>query len=59
MTDCSIKGCPRPARARGWCTTHYKRWKRHGDPKTNLYARKDLPPMSVVNDNEKLPSDPR
>lgn len=29
---CSIEGCDAPYLARGWCTAHYKRWKRHGDP---------------------------
>lgn len=29
---CSIEGCERPHNARGWCTTHYERWRRHGDP---------------------------
>jgi hypothetical protein len=29
---CSIEGCPRPSRKRGWCETHYTRWKRHGSP---------------------------
>lgn len=28
---CSIEGCSRPLVARGWCDTHYRRWKRHGD----------------------------
>lgn len=31
-TTCSIEGCDRPARGRGWCDPHYKRWLRHGDP---------------------------
>lgn len=31
MTACSIEGCTRIARARGWCTTHYSRWWKHGD----------------------------
>ena len=34
---CSIDGCdqtadPHKGGARGWCTTHYMRWRRHGDP---------------------------
>jgi len=30
--SCSIKGCGRPVVTRGWCTTHYGRWRRTGDP---------------------------
>lgn len=29
---CSIEGCERRAAKRGWCATHYQRWRRHGDP---------------------------
>lgn len=29
---CSIEGCGKPIRHRGWCAKHYKRWYRHGDP---------------------------
>lgn len=29
---CSVDGCPKPVRARGWCRDHYYRWKRNGDP---------------------------
>lgn len=29
---CTVEGCDRPMRARGWCTRHYQRWQRHGDP---------------------------
>ena len=30
---CSIEGCAKPARARGWCSAHYQRWQRTGDPR--------------------------
>lgn len=29
---CSIEGCIRPVKARGWCQTHYARFRRYGDP---------------------------
>ena len=29
---CSIDGCTRTHKARGWCGTHYRRWERYGDP---------------------------
>lgn len=32
MSKCSIPDCLRRAEKRGWCSPHYKRWERHGDP---------------------------
>ncbi len=29
---CSIDECLRPSKARGFCNTHYERWRKHGDP---------------------------
>lgn len=29
---CSIENCERPSYCRGWCTLHYNRWYRTGDP---------------------------
>lgn len=29
---CSINGCEKPARRRGWCSAHHSRWRRHGSP---------------------------
>lgn len=29
---CTVDGCDRPSRARGWCKMHWHRWRRHGDP---------------------------
>lgn len=31
---CSIEGCDRASKSRGWCATHYERWRQHGDPLT-------------------------
>lgn len=28
---CSVEGCGRAAWSRGWCGTHYRRWRIHGD----------------------------
>lgn len=29
---CSIEGCEKPIRTRGWCEMHYTRVRKHGDP---------------------------
>ena len=31
MKHCSIDGCEKPRKARGWCDAHWCRWRRHGD----------------------------
>ena len=38
VTDgtCSVDGCGRPSRVRGWCVMHYGRWRRHGNVLTVL-----------------------
>ncbi len=30
--DCAVEGCTGWAKVRGWCNTHYERWRKHGDP---------------------------
>lgn len=32
MRRCDIEGCGNKHYARGWCNTHYARWKQHGNP---------------------------
>ena len=32
---CSIDGCSKPEKSRGWCGAHYARWRRNGDPLTD------------------------
>ena len=29
---CSIDGCESPVKSRGWCSKHWQRWYKHGDP---------------------------
>lgn len=31
-TTCSIPSCNHPRLARSWCSTHYMRWRKYGDP---------------------------
>lgn len=33
---CTVDGCDREAQSRGWCSTHYMRWYKHGDPNAVL-----------------------
>ena len=42
MKVCSIDGCDGAVRARGWCTRHYCRWRKHGDPLVGGIAVPDL-----------------
>ena len=40
MNECSIDGCEKPIRARGWCATHWSRWNRTGE--TSNEGRKTM-----------------
>lgn len=31
--ECAIDGCQRPVLDRGWCVIHWRRWRKHGDPR--------------------------
>lgn len=33
---CSVEGCEKRVKNRGWCSMHYERWRKHGDPLTTL-----------------------
>jgi hypothetical protein len=35
---CSVDGCGKPVKSRGWCQTHYQRWVRRGDVSVTLPA---------------------
>ncbi len=42
---CSVEHCEDPAKVRGWCTLHYKRWKATGDPLLTKGTPHGLTPM--------------
>ncbi len=46
---CSIQGCCKPEKARGWCTAHYSRWKKHGDTGVTLVTFQG-DPMKFIQD---------
>lgn len=45
MTDrnCSVEDCDSNARTRGWCNSHYARWRRYGDPLGEQQKRTPIP----------------
>ncbi|UQE74223.1 sigma-70 region 4 domain-containing protein [Gordonia sp. PP30] len=39
MRRCEVVGCGREHRARGYCGTHWQRWRKHGDPLAGVPVR--------------------
>ena len=52
--QCAIEECDKPVKGRGWCNTHWKRWRKYGDPLKCKYQRRHTAPDGYV----KIP-DPR
>lgn len=44
---CSVESCVRESRTRGWCSAHYDRWKKCGDPMPDK-------PLRVIRRNRTL-----
>lgn len=44
-STCTVAGCERQHLARGWCGTHYRRWRLYGDP--TAYAPPPTSPRHV------------
>ena len=45
MRVCSVEDCGLPVLARSWCTAHYQRWRRHGDPLAGGARRRTTLPL--------------
>lgn len=43
MKTCSIEGCGRPHDAKGYCTAHWKRWRKYGEPLAGSTPKGELP----------------
>ncbi len=42
MKLCSVGGCTKRLKTRGWCGMHYMRWLRYGDPMPGLKAKASI-----------------
>lgn len=47
---CDVDGCEKRARARGWCSSHYSRWKRYGNPTAGTPKRRRAPSRECFED---------
>lgn len=45
---CSIESCDNPGYCRGWCSTHYYRWRNHGDPLAGRIRNKKRAACSIA-----------
>ena len=45
---CSVELCDRTSNARGWCSMHWKRWRKHGDPTKIVNVGKHISPDGYV-----------
>lgn len=39
-TECSVIDCGRPIYGHGFCSAHYQRWRKHGDPRPDVPIRR-------------------
>lgn len=42
-STCSVDGCDKPLRARGWCQPHWARWRVHGDVQADIPISRKRP----------------
>lgn len=43
---CSIEGCGKGVAKRGWCSPHYQRWRRTGDPRPRVHRTAKGEPLA-------------
>lgn len=48
---CRVKGCPNRIQGRGWCGTHYTRWRKYGSPMGYVTLEQQLLERIVIDDN--------
>ncbi|MCY4245792.1 MAG: GIY-YIG nuclease family protein [Gammaproteobacteria bacterium] len=42
ITICTIGGCSKPHKCRGYCSAHYKQWRTYGDPLANNSRKRGI-----------------
>ena len=45
---CSVQDCDRKHMARGWCSMHWKRWRKHGDPTKIVNVGRHVSPDGYI-----------
>jgi len=45
--NCKVKDCDRPHYGRGYCSKHYQRWRKHGNPNIVIDPKR-LPDKCVI-----------
>jgi hypothetical protein len=45
-TECKVEGCEKKTFAKGWCSAHYTRWYKYGDPL--ILKQKQLHGLSLI-----------
>lgn len=45
---CTVENCERKSMARGWCSMHWKRWRKHGDPTKIVNIGRHISPDGYV-----------
>lgn len=56
MKTCTIDRCEKPAHARTWCSLHYNRWLKHGDPSAAVRHKSPRRAVCNIDDCEAISS---
>lgn len=55
MRICTVEGCQKKVKARGWCNMHWLRWSKTGDPGEAAQRHNKLPQNCIIPECPKRP----